>query len=176
MTPRRVCSTRIEHRVTYSPRVRGGSQAPKRDPPLPRLRLTLERQLLTIYETDRLGQSLAYAISAVKSRGCRPSRDRFGDIRRAIAEVDASRALTSAACLARSTNRARLCLSPIRVQRSTAHQVRSRGELGGIGLGRASAVTIASRVTRFSATATASSRSRMTASASSDSAFSTRLA
>ena len=42
--------------------------------------------------------------------------------------------------------------------------------------GCASAVTIASRVARFSATATASSRSRMTASASSDSAFSTRLA
>ena len=33
---------------------------------------------------------------------------------------EASRALTSAACLARSADRARLCLSPIRIQRSTA--------------------------------------------------------
>ena len=33
---------------------------------------------------------------------------------------EAPRALTSAACLARSADRARLCLSPIRIQRSTA--------------------------------------------------------
>jgi hypothetical protein len=33
---------------------------------------------------------------------------------------EASRALTSAACLARSADCARLCLSPIRIQRSTA--------------------------------------------------------
>jgi hypothetical protein len=33
---------------------------------------------------------------------------------------EASRALTSAACLARTADRARLCLSPIQIQRSTA--------------------------------------------------------
>ena len=54
--------------------------------------------------------------------GYHPSDPRWAAAARSDGR-EAPRALTSAACLARSADRARLCLSPIRIQRSTAPDI-----------------------------------------------------
>jgi hypothetical protein len=106
--------------------------AAKPDARLIRLLLRARRFNATLADSEgipfaalaqRQGVSRSYFTRLVRlslsGAGYHPSDPR----RAAAARLDgreAPRALTSAACLARSADRARLCLSPIRIQRSTA--------------------------------------------------------